>query len=99
MSFKWYGLETYQVGAHFEALDEGVLLVPLYPRYTQVGFNVKSVQVCIVVVPADRCVCHGWQVAHDHVQGLDGVEWDLSGTTLQGLFKGVQAHLLTQIIR
>ena len=39
-------LETYQVGAHFEALDEGVLLVPLDPRYTQVGFNLVSVQVC-----------------------------------------------------
>ena len=36
---------TYQVGAHFEALDEGVLLVPFDPRYTQVGFNIASVQV------------------------------------------------------
>ena len=36
-------LETYQVGAHFEALDEGILLVPLDPRYTQVGFNLVSV--------------------------------------------------------
>ena len=35
------------MGAHFEALDEGVLLVPLDPRYTQVGFNLISVQVCI----------------------------------------------------
>ena len=34
------------MGAHFEALDEGVLLVPLDPRYTQVGFNLSSVQVC-----------------------------------------------------
>ena len=34
------------MGAHFEALDEGVLLVPLDPRYTQVGFNLISVQVC-----------------------------------------------------
>ena len=40
-------LETYQVGAYFEALDEGVLLVPLDPRYTQVGFNLVSVQVCL----------------------------------------------------
>ena len=39
-------LETYQVGAHFEALDEGVLLMLLNPRYTQVGFNLISVQVC-----------------------------------------------------
>ena len=34
------------MGAHFEALNEGVLLVPLDPRYTQVGFNIISVQVC-----------------------------------------------------
>ena len=34
------------MGAHFKALDEGVLLVPLDPRYTQVGFNLISVQVC-----------------------------------------------------
>ena len=34
--------------AHFEALDERVLLVPLQdPRYTQVGYNLVSVQVCI----------------------------------------------------
>ena len=36
------------MGAHFEALDEGVLLVPLDPRYTQVGFNLISVQVCLI---------------------------------------------------
>ena len=34
------------MGAHFEVLDEGVLLVPLDPRYTQVRFNLVSVQVC-----------------------------------------------------
>ena len=34
------------MGAHFEALDDGVLLVPLDPRYTQVGFNLVPVQVC-----------------------------------------------------
>ena len=33
------------MGAHFEALDESVLLVPLDPRDTQVGFNLVSVQV------------------------------------------------------
>ena len=33
------------MGAHFEALDEGVLLVPFEPRYTQVGFNLVSVHV------------------------------------------------------
>ena len=35
------------MGAHFEALDEGILLVPLDPRYTQVGFNLIYDQVCI----------------------------------------------------
>ena len=39
-------LETYQAGAHFETLDEGVLLVPFNPRYTLVGINLVSVQVC-----------------------------------------------------
>ena len=34
------------MGAHFEGLDEGVLPVPLDPRYTQVGFKLVSVQVC-----------------------------------------------------
>ena len=34
------------MGAHLEALNEGVLLVPLDPRYTQVRFNLVSVQVC-----------------------------------------------------
>ena len=38
------------MGAHFEALDEGVLLVPLDHRYTQVGFNLISVQVCIIQI-------------------------------------------------
>ena len=33
------------MGVHFEALDEGVLLVPLVPSYTQVGFNLVSVKV------------------------------------------------------
>ena len=35
------------MAAHFEALDEGVLLVPLDPRYTQFGSNLTSVQVCM----------------------------------------------------
>ena len=33
------------MGAHFEALDESVLRVPLNHRYTKVGFNLISVQV------------------------------------------------------
>ena len=32
------------MGAHCEALGQGVVLVPLGPRYTQVGFNLISVQ-------------------------------------------------------
>ena len=39
-------LQTYQVGARFEGLTEGVLIAPLDSRYTQVGFNLSSVQVC-----------------------------------------------------
>ena len=35
------------MGAHFEALIEGVLMTPLDSRYTQVGFNLISVQVCL----------------------------------------------------
>ena len=38
------------MGSHFEALDEGVLLAPLDSRYTQVGFNLFSVQVCHNIV-------------------------------------------------
>ena len=34
---------------HFEALIEGVLMAPLDPRYTQVGFNLISVQVWILL--------------------------------------------------
>ena len=34
------------MGAHFEALNEGILVVPLDPRYTQVEFNPIYVQVC-----------------------------------------------------
>ena len=33
--------------AHFKDLDEGVLVAPVESRYTQVGFNIVSVQVCI----------------------------------------------------
>ena len=37
------------MGAHFEALIEGVLMASLDSRYTQVGFNFISVQVCILL--------------------------------------------------
>ena len=38
------------MGARFEVLDEGVLMAPLDTRYTQVGFNSISVQVCMGVL-------------------------------------------------
>ena len=37
--------KTYQVGAHFEALDEGDLVAHLDSMYTQVVFGLVSVQV------------------------------------------------------
>ena len=40
-----YVIQTYKVGAHFEALIEGVLMAPMDSRYSQVGFNLVSVQV------------------------------------------------------
>ena len=43
-------LQTYQVGAHFKALNERVLVVPLESRCTQVGFNLVSVQVCLAMI-------------------------------------------------
>ena len=49
------------MGAHFEALDEGVPLVPLDPRYTQVGSNRIHVQVCKILLPnlmSDICHCN-----------------------------------------
>ena len=39
-------LQTYQVGVHFEALNECVLMAPSDSRYTQVVFNHIFVQVC-----------------------------------------------------
>ena len=38
------------MGAHFEAPDEAILLAPLDLRYTQVGFNLVSIQVWEVTV-------------------------------------------------
>ena len=35
------------MGACYEALEVGVLVAPLNSRYTQVGFNFISVQVCL----------------------------------------------------
>ena len=35
-----------KVGSHFKALDEGDLVATLDSRYTQVGLNFASAQVC-----------------------------------------------------
>ena len=40
--------QTYEKGAHFEALIGGVQMVALDSRYTQVDFNLISVQVCLI---------------------------------------------------
>ena len=39
-------LQTYQVGAHFKALNEPLIMAPSNSRYTQVGFKLLFVQVC-----------------------------------------------------
>ena len=41
--------QTYQVGAHFQALSEPVLMALSDSSYTQVGFNLSSVQVCTLL--------------------------------------------------
>ena len=40
-------LETYHVGARSKGLNEDILLATLDSRYTQVGFNLVSVKVCV----------------------------------------------------
>ena len=42
-----FSIRWYQEGARLEALIKSVLMAPLDSRYTQVGFNLVSVQVCI----------------------------------------------------
>ena len=41
--------QTYQVGAHFEALNEALIKAPSESRYTKVVFNIIFVQVCSVL--------------------------------------------------
>ena len=41
-------LQTYLVGARFEALIQGFLIAPLDSSYTQVVFKLISVQVCML---------------------------------------------------
>ena len=45
-------LQTYKVGACFKALAGGVLVAPLDSKYTDVGFNLFSVQVCVFFTSA-----------------------------------------------
>ena len=49
--------QTYEVGAHFEALIEGVLMAPLDSRYTQVGFHLISAQVCAGLLTSWFSLC------------------------------------------
>ena len=44
-------IQTYQVGTRFKALCQGILMAPLDPIYTQVGFNSISVQVWLAFLP------------------------------------------------
>ena len=46
-------LQTYQEGAHFEALDEGNLMTLMDSMYTQVEINLISVKVC-----SDMAIMH-----------------------------------------
>ena len=76
------------MGAHFEALTEGVLMAPLDPRYTQVGFNLISVQVCLAWGPMllfprpDRFVAAGerfiWSILGASFRGIANSELDLA---------------------
>ena len=43
-------VQAYQAGARFKAHTEGVPMASLDSRYTQVRFNLISVQVCHLVV-------------------------------------------------
>ena len=38
------------VGAHIHAFDGGVIMAPLDSRYTQAGFNLDYVKVCVMFV-------------------------------------------------
>lgn len=43
--------------------------------------------------PADRSVGHAWQMAHDNIECLDGVEWNLRTFPFQRLLQRVQTRL------
>ena len=50
------------MGAHFEALTEGVLMAPLDSRYTQVVFKLITVQVCASIFFNKGIVADGAQI-------------------------------------
>ena len=56
---------AYRVGGSFKALNKGVLLVPLDSRYTQIGFNIVFVQVCVTVnkVCYSKCLSKTFDIA------------------------------------
>ena len=85
------------MGAHFEALDEGVLLVPLDPRYTQVGFNLVSIQVCKICNqwPCIIWWLSGWGIARNnfYVQGKLGLHYGFVCFRLFGEFKAQNSFI------
>ena len=56
------------MGAHFEALDEGVRVLPLEPRYTHIGFNLVSVQVCCKLLCRCMLSLKSWKCDCLHFQ-------------------------------
>ena len=55
------------MGAHFEAFTDGILVTPLEPRYTQIGFNLISDQVCGGCRKIKPGLCEGH--ANDYAYG------------------------------
>ena len=68
------------MGAHFEALGEGVLLVPFDPRYIEVGFNLVSVQVCTSITDENYRIISGIPFKADYSQDVvcPPMPWPLS---------------------
>ena len=62
------------MGACFGALIEGVLMAPLDSRYTQVGFNSISVQVCPYELVKKEDLCKNMQTVFDGFHGSLGFQ-------------------------